>query len=199
MSVVFEAPRFGPFLLNILELTKGTVHLCCVSSTFCLSLPQQRCRDLHPGQEESYAPFASFSFDGVLGLALDSMAQATNESVCGYFWACFSLVDVSRFDLVYFSTQLQWRQRLRLALSVSWSLPQSLCVDSRIFITFFPAQLLSESFCLHSPMSFSVMNLLQQSGILKSWSQTGRLLICHPLHQEVNRSYFLGRELKHLQ
>lgn len=39
MSVVFEAPRFGPFLLNILELTKGTVHLCCVSSTFCLSLP----------------------------------------------------------------------------------------------------------------------------------------------------------------
>ena len=27
-------------------------------------------------QDESYTPFATFSFDGVLGLALDSMAQA---------------------------------------------------------------------------------------------------------------------------
>eukprot|EP00434_Breviolum_minutum_P043171 symbB.v1.2.038468.t1/scaffold6002.1/size21864/2 len=31
--------------------------------------------------EESYAPFASFSFDGVLGLALDSMAQSNEFSV----------------------------------------------------------------------------------------------------------------------
>lgn len=58
---------------------------------FLFIFAQQWCRDLYLGQEESYAPFASFSFDGVLGLALDSMAQATNESVCGYFWACFSI------------------------------------------------------------------------------------------------------------
>ena len=32
---------------------------------------------LAPSQDESYTPFATFSFDGVLGLALDSMAQAT--------------------------------------------------------------------------------------------------------------------------
>ena len=32
-------------------------------------------------QEESYTPFASFSFDGVLGLALDSMAQSNEFSV----------------------------------------------------------------------------------------------------------------------
>eukprot|EP00913_Durusdinium_trenchii_P020824 g19563.t1 len=31
--------------------------------------------------EESYTPFASFSFDGVLGLALDSMAQSNEFSV----------------------------------------------------------------------------------------------------------------------
>ena len=88
---------------------------------------KQWCRDLHPTQEESYAPFASFSFDGVLGLALDSMAQARNESVPWVFLSLFLhrllCQDVIWFILVM---QLQWRQRLRLRLSVSWPVPQSL-------------------------------------------------------------------------
>ena len=49
------------------------------SSQWSLTLRALRALRAADAEEESYTPFASFSFDGVLGLALDSMAQAGNQ------------------------------------------------------------------------------------------------------------------------
>jgi len=65
-----------------ITITFGTGHITgnCFTDQVCVG---NACSTTNfiASQEESSAPFASFSFDGVLGLALDNMAQSNQFSV----------------------------------------------------------------------------------------------------------------------
>lgn len=65
-----------------ITITFGTGHISgsCVKDSICVS---NACSEGNfiASTDESSQPFASFSFDGVLGLALDSMAQSDDFSV----------------------------------------------------------------------------------------------------------------------
>jgi len=65
-----------------LTITFGTGHMTgkCMNDEICIGELCAR-GNFVSSTEESASPFASFSFDGVLGLALDSMAQSPDFSL----------------------------------------------------------------------------------------------------------------------
>merc|ERR1719502_1626008 len=65
-----------------LTITFGTGHMTgkCLKDNICIGSLCAK-GNFVSSTEESSSPFASFSFDGVLGLALDSMAQSPEFSL----------------------------------------------------------------------------------------------------------------------
>mmetsp|Transcript_83136 Transcript_83136/g.146868 ORF Transcript_83136/g.146868 Transcript_83136/m.146868 type:complete len:416 (-) Transcript_83136:249-1496(-) len=67
---------------DLITITFGTGHItgACFSDQVCVGNACSK-TEFIVAEEESSQPFASFSFDGVLGLALDNMAQSNEFSV----------------------------------------------------------------------------------------------------------------------